>query len=73
MASKRVEGDQPRILLRPHEAGSILGISRSMIYVLMDQGELPRVRIGRAVRVPRESVEEWARQKIARSANMVRG
>jgi Helix-turn-helix domain len=36
------------------------------VYVLVAGGELPVVRIGRAVRVPRVAVERWVRDHTER-------
>ena len=41
------------------EAAQMLGIGRSKAYELVNAGELPVVRIGRAVRVPTEFVERY--------------
>ena len=42
-------------LLRASEVASILNISRSLAYRLMKQGDIPSIRINRAVRVhPRD-------------------
>lgn len=49
------------MLLRTEDVARALGIARSTVYVLVAGGELPVVRIGRAVRVPREAVERWVR------------
>lgn len=35
------------------------GISRSTAYRLRDRGEVPHVKIGRAVRIRREDAESW--------------
>ena len=43
-------------LLKGDEVARILNISRSQAYKLMQQGELPTVRIGRSVRVRYESL-----------------
>ena len=46
-------------LLRPHEVRMLLRIGRSKVYEMIAQGELPVVRIGRAVRIPRRELERW--------------
>jgi excisionase family DNA binding protein len=51
------------LLLRATEVAAALGIGRATAYELMASGELPTVRIGRAVRVPRAGLEEWIRQQ----------
>jgi excisionase family DNA binding protein len=47
------------ILLRPEEAGKILGFSRSKVYGMLAAGELPLIRAGKSVRVPRAALEKW--------------
>ena len=37
----------------------MLGIGRTKAYEMIAAGELPVVRIRRAVRVPRKSLEDW--------------
>jgi excisionase family DNA binding protein len=38
------------------DAGTMLAVSRSTVYALMDRGELAYVQIGRARRVPKRAV-----------------
>jgi len=54
---------EPPLLLRAHEAGRLLGLGRSTVFELIARGELPAVRIGRAVRVPRAALERWVRER----------
>ncbi len=46
-------------LLRAEEAAIVLGIGRSKTYELIARGELPSLRIGRLVRVPRQALDRW--------------
>jgi excisionase family DNA binding protein len=46
-------------LLRVEVAARTLQIGRSKAYQLIATGELPSVRIGAAVRVPREALDAW--------------
>lgn len=39
------------------EAAGVLGISRNLAYELVSRGELPSLRLGRRVVVPRASLE----------------
>ena len=48
------------IMLRPREVAELLSLSRSEVYRLIERGEIPAVRIGSSVRVPRRWVEEQA-------------
>lgn len=58
--------DRPRqsMLLRIPEVAAELGLARSSVYALIQAGELPVVRIGRAVRVPRVVLEAWVERRI---------
>ena len=38
------------------EAGSLLGISRALAYELVARGELPSLRLGRRLVVPKKAV-----------------
>lgn len=58
-----------RLLLTVEEAAQHLGIGRTLAWQLVQKGELPVVRLGRCVRVPRRALEEW----IARQAQGGRG
>jgi excisionase family DNA binding protein len=56
------------LLLRADDAAALLGLRKSKVYALMRSGELPSVRIGtKAVRVPREELDAWVREKVART------
>lgn len=54
------------LLLRATEVGKLLGLGRSKVFAMVAAGELPVIRIGRSVRIPREALERWVRtQTIA--------
>ena len=46
-------------LLKAKEVAEILKISRAMAYTLMQRGEIPTVRIGKARRVQPEDLIEY--------------
>lgn len=46
-------------LLRATEVATILAVSRSKAYEMIASGELPSIRIGKYVRVPRARLYEW--------------
>lgn len=52
-----------RLLLKVPEAARLLRISRNLAYALVAKGELPSVRLGRVIRVPRQGLEEWLARK----------
>jgi excisionase family DNA binding protein len=47
------------VLLRAEEAAEVLGMGRSKVFEMFRAHELPVVRIGRAVRVPRKALLAW--------------
>jgi prophage regulatory protein len=51
-----------RLLLKPSEVTQILGLGRSKVYELLACGQLPAVRIGRCIRIPRASLEKWVKE-----------
>jgi excisionase family DNA binding protein len=51
------------LLLKPLEVAELLGLSRSKVFEMLAAEDLPVVRIGRAVRVPRGDLEEWIRER----------
>jgi len=52
-------------LLRAVEVAQLLGVSRSKVFEMMAAEELPVVRIGRCVRVPRAGLADWLSQRIS--------
>src|SRR5262249_7142281 len=55
--------DRLPLLLKAGEVASLLGISRSTAFVMMASGELPVIRIRRSVRVPRDALYGWIRER----------
>ncbi len=49
--------DDTRLTLTVEEAAQLLGISRALGYELVGRGELPSIRLGRRIVVPREALE----------------
>lgn len=47
------------LLLTIKEVQDITRLGRTKVYELMRDGHLPVVRIGRAIRVRREALEQW--------------
>ena len=54
-------------LLRAVEVAEMLGLGRSKVYDMMKRGQLPVVRIGKAIRVPVQALEEWVRTRTAKA------
>ena len=47
------------LLLKAGEVVKLLGLGRSKVFAMLAVGELPVIRIGRSVRVPRAALEGW--------------
>jgi excisionase family DNA binding protein len=57
---KHIQTNQVKTkLLRANEVASILDISRSHAYLLLQEGKIPTVRINRCVRVLPEDLENY--------------
>lgn len=48
-----------RLLLHVQQAAELLQISRSQVYAMIARGDLPSIRIGRAVRIPSDALAAW--------------
>jgi excisionase family DNA binding protein len=45
-------------------------MSRSMMYNLLASGQIPSVRIGRAVRVPVDELRQWVKARLDNTADV---
>jgi len=59
--------DKP-MLLTVADVQAETGLGRTTVYALLASGELPAVRIGRAVRISRVSLEVWIEQRAKSAA-----
>jgi len=53
---------EERLTLRIEEAAKILGIGRNLCYDRVKTGEIPVIRIGRRLLVPRRALEKLLEQ-----------
>jgi hypothetical protein len=58
----------PRLALRPKDAARALGIGERLLWSKTNAGDIPHVRIGRAVVYPIDLLREW----LARHATGVK-
>lgn len=56
-----------RMLLDSREVGEILGIGRTKVFEMMARAEIPVVRIGRLVRVPKPALMAWIVERTSAS------
>ncbi len=54
------------LLLTVPETARLLRISRNLAYELVARGELPAVRLGRVIRIPRSELDDWLEKSAAR-------
>jgi excisionase family DNA binding protein len=59
---------EDRLTLTVDEAAQVLGISRALAYELVARGELPSLRLGRRIVVPRRALDLLLSQKTAETA-----
>jgi excisionase family DNA binding protein len=52
------DADRP-LLLDSRAVAELLDLGRTKVFQMMTTGELPVIRIGRCVRVPRSGLESW--------------
>jgi excisionase family DNA binding protein len=57
------------LLLRAGEVAKLLGLGRSKVFAMLAAGELPVMRIGRSVRVPRAALERWVAERTQEANN----
>jgi excisionase family DNA binding protein len=48
-----------QLLLTVPETAKLLRISRNLAYELVARGQIPAIRLGRVIRVPRSTLEHW--------------
>lgn len=60
--TRRSQMAEIRLTLSVDEAASLLGISRALAYELIARDELPSLRLGRRIVVPRRALEQLVEQ-----------
>jgi len=51
----------PMKLLTVNEVAEVLGCGRTMVYELIDKGQLTRIKVGRLTRIPPSEVDRFVR------------
>jgi excisionase family DNA binding protein len=57
-----MQPDRGTLTMSVPEAADVLGISRAFAYALVARGDLPSLRLGRRVVVPRRALEQLIEQ-----------
>lgn len=55
------------LVLSVAEAAHLLGVGRNHLYDMVAAGEIPHVRFGRLIKIPRVALEEWLDQQAVAS------
>ena len=55
------------MLLKVEAAAKLLSLGRTKTYALIASGELPVIRVGRAVRVPVAALHQWVEDRANQS------
>ena len=69
MSQEPMVSDHPEKLLKAVDVAEILNISRALSYQLLQNGDIPTVRINRAVRVRPTDLEGYIRKRLNRSTD----
>lgn len=54
-----LKAESPCLALRPREAAKALGVSERTLWTWTQQGNVPFVRLGKAVLYPTDSLRRW--------------
>jgi excisionase family DNA binding protein len=65
----RVAGEPGSRLLEANEVARYLGMRTDWVYREVRAGRLPHIRLGRAVRFRRESIEAWLESRERAASN----
>ena len=60
---KRMKVDL-KTMLRPDEVATALRVSRSTVYLLCQTRDLKSCKVGRLIRIPKESLSEYIRKSF---------
>lgn len=56
------DAEAHRMVLTVPEAGQILGLGRNAAYEAAKRGDIPTIRIGKLIRVPKQALEKLLQQ-----------
>ncbi|MEM7272741.1 MAG: helix-turn-helix domain-containing protein [Actinomycetota bacterium] len=62
-----MESEELPLLYKVSKAAELLGISRTNVYYLMDEGRIRSVRIGKRRLIPRDALASFVRELEAAS------
>lgn len=60
---------QERLTLTVEQAGELLGISRALAYEMARTGQLPSLRFGKRIVVPKKAIENMLESSLSSAAS----
>lgn len=67
---RQLRGNQGgKILLKVSEAQELTSLGRTKFYALVAAGEIASVRVGKAIRIPFDALQEWVERKLNEGLN----
>jgi excisionase family DNA binding protein len=63
------ETETPCLAMRPREAAAALGISERLLWEWTDRGQVPHIRMGKAILYPVESLRDWLKQQAQKKTD----
>ena len=48
-----------KLALKPAEVADMLSISRNRVYELVQTKQIPSIRFGKSIRIPRKALDQW--------------
>jgi excisionase family DNA binding protein len=61
------------MMLTPEQVADELQVGRSKVYGMLARGEIPSVKLGRLIRVPRALLEAWIADRLSAEVDSVGG
>lgn len=63
--SSKAQPETPCLAMRPREAAKALGISERLLWEWTNRGEVPHVRVGKAILYPVDVLRRWLDEQAA--------
>jgi excisionase family DNA binding protein len=70
MQERSIALSEPRAYLTVAELRDELGVSTATTYALVARGSIPHVRVGRSIRIYRDTLDAWRREQEARGGKL---
>jgi len=64
---------ETKLLLSPDEACAVLGVRRSMLFKMLEAGEIPSIKIGRLRRIPVDGLRLYVERQVVAQTGVEKG